>query len=128
MQNDRLYKKAYNDHKAKVNIPADMVSIYAAKEGQALASNVDYRQYLHQWSCFPDQNDVIQARKAYDLQSDVSASPGKKVSHGLVCGPLPCSGEHTHPYRGPLLQHYPKYMKHLFLLPHLIRVLIFIVK
>uniref|UniRef100_A0A452EKW5 Nebulin n=1 Tax=Capra hircus TaxID=9925 RepID=A0A452EKW5_CAPHI len=70
MQNDRLYKKAYNDHKAKITIPGDMVSINAAKEGQVLASDVDYRQYLHQWSCFPDQNDVIQARKAYDLQSD----------------------------------------------------------
>ncbi|XP_066202159.1 nebulin isoform X14 [Saccopteryx leptura] len=70
MQNDRLYKKAYNDHKAKISIPKDMVALSAAKEGQALASNVDYRQYLHQWSCFPDQNDVIHARKAYDLQSD----------------------------------------------------------
>ncbi|KAM5327171.1 nebulin isoform 16-T16 [Glossophaga mutica] len=70
MQNDRLYKKAYNDHKAKISIPGDMVSISSAKEGQALASNVDYRQYLHQWSCFPDQNDVIHARRAYDLQSD----------------------------------------------------------
>ncbi|XP_054198226.1 nebulin isoform X43 [Homo sapiens] len=70
MQNDRLYKKAYNDHKAKISIPVDMVSISAAKEGQALASDVDYRHYLHRWSCFPDQNDVIQARKAYDLQSD----------------------------------------------------------
>lgn len=72
MQNDRLYKKAYNDHKARISIPGDMVSINAAKEGQALASDVDYRHYLHHWSCFPDQNDVIQARKAYDLQSDVS--------------------------------------------------------
>uniref|UniRef100_A0A7N5P9R5 Nebulin n=1 Tax=Ailuropoda melanoleuca TaxID=9646 RepID=A0A7N5P9R5_AILME len=70
MQNDRLYKKAYNDHKARISIPVDMVSINAAKEGQALASDVDYRHYLHHWSCFPDQNDVIQARKAYDLQSD----------------------------------------------------------
>ncbi|KAM5268464.1 nebulin isoform 10-T10 [Hipposideros larvatus] len=70
MQNDRLYKKAYNDSKAKISIPGDMVSISAAKEGQALASNMDYRQYLHHWSCLPDQNDVIQARKAYDLQSD----------------------------------------------------------
>lgn len=76
MQNDRLYKKAYNDHKAKITIPVDMVSINAAKEGQALASDVDYRHYLHQWSCFPDQNDVIQARKAYDLQSDVSCCCG----------------------------------------------------
>ncbi|XP_056649837.1 nebulin isoform X27 [Monodelphis domestica] len=70
MQNDRLYKKAYNDNKAKISIPVNMVSISAAKEGQALVSDVDYRQYLHRWSCFPDQNDVIQARKAYDLQSD----------------------------------------------------------
>ncbi|XP_060034114.1 nebulin isoform X19 [Erinaceus europaeus] len=70
MQNDRLYKKAYNDNKAKISIPVDMVSISAAKEGQALASDIDYRQYLHRWACFPDQNDVIQARKAYDLQSD----------------------------------------------------------
>ncbi|XP_072468040.1 nebulin isoform X2 [Notamacropus eugenii] len=70
MQNDRLYKKAYNDNKAKITIPVNMVSISAAKEGQALASDVDYRHYFHHWSCFPDQNDVIQARKAYDLQSD----------------------------------------------------------
>lgn len=90
MQNDRLYKKAYNDHKAKISIPGDMVSINTAKEGQALASNMDYRQYLHQWSCFPDQNDVIHARRAYDLQSDVSVclwgvshSPGRKPSTAL---------------------------------------------
>uniref|UniRef100_A0A452HSJ4 Uncharacterized protein n=1 Tax=Gopherus agassizii TaxID=38772 RepID=A0A452HSJ4_9SAUR len=74
MQNDREYKKAYHSSKAKINIPVDMVSVYAAKEGQLLASDVDYRQYLHQWTCLPDQNDVIQARKAYDLQSDVSRS------------------------------------------------------
>uniref|UniRef100_A0A8C3IS65 Nebulin n=1 Tax=Chrysemys picta bellii TaxID=8478 RepID=A0A8C3IS65_CHRPI len=70
MQNDREYRKAYHNSKAKINIPVDMVSVYAAKEGQLLASDVDYRQYLHQWTCLPDQNDVIQARKAYDLQSD----------------------------------------------------------
>ncbi|XP_029766411.1 nebulin isoform X18 [Terrapene carolina triunguis] len=70
MQNDREYRKAYHNSKAKINIPVDMVSVYAAKEGQLIASDVDYRQYLHQWTCLPDQNDVIQARKAYDLQSD----------------------------------------------------------
>lgn len=74
MQNDREYRKAYHSSKAKINIPVDMVSVYAAKEGQLLASDVDYRQYLHQWTCLPDQNDVIQARKAYELQSDVSRS------------------------------------------------------
>uniref|UniRef100_A0A8C8Y5W3 Nebulin n=1 Tax=Panthera leo TaxID=9689 RepID=A0A8C8Y5W3_PANLE len=70
IQNDRLYKEDYHKTKAKINIPADMVSVLAAKHGQELVSDIDYRNYLHQWICHPDQNDVIQARKAYDLQSD----------------------------------------------------------
>uniref|UniRef100_A0A8C6YMV4 Nebulin n=1 Tax=Naja naja TaxID=35670 RepID=A0A8C6YMV4_NAJNA len=70
MQNDRLYKKAYHSSKAKITIPYEMVAIQAAKQGQALASDIDYHHYLHQWSCLPDQNDVIQAKKAYELQSD----------------------------------------------------------
>uniref|UniRef100_A0A2K6UMB1 Nebulin n=1 Tax=Saimiri boliviensis boliviensis TaxID=39432 RepID=A0A2K6UMB1_SAIBB len=70
IQNERLYKEDYHKTKAKINIPADMVSVLAAKEGQNLVSDIDYRNYLHQWTCHPDQNDVIQARKAYDLQSD----------------------------------------------------------
>lgn len=114
IQNDRLYKKAYNDSKAKISIPGDMVSISAAKEGQALASNMDYRQYLHHWSCLPDQNDVIQARKAYDLQSDVRVclhgehqpgclgggggsgySPGRKPSTALPGHSFQCLGKHN---------------------------------
>ncbi|CAH2305512.1 nebulin isoform X7 [Pelobates cultripes] len=70
IQNDREYKKLYEKIKSKITIPVDMVSIEAAKQGQSLASDVDYRHYLHQWTCHPDQNDCIQARKAYDLQSD----------------------------------------------------------
>ncbi|XP_059961939.1 nebulin [Mesoplodon densirostris] len=70
IQNDRLYKQHYHKTKANINIPPDMVSVLVAKEGQALVSDTDYRNYLHQWTCHPDQNDVIQARKAYDLQSD----------------------------------------------------------
>ncbi|XP_054063819.1 nebulin isoform X26 [Rissa tridactyla] len=70
LQNDRIYRKAYHDSKAQVHIPVDAMSVQAAKECQTLVSDVDYRQYLHQWTCLPDQNDVIHARKAYDLQSD----------------------------------------------------------
>uniref|UniRef100_G1LQ45 Nebulin n=1 Tax=Ailuropoda melanoleuca TaxID=9646 RepID=G1LQ45_AILME len=70
IQNDRLYKEDYHRTKARINIPADMVSVLAAKHGQELVSDIDYRNYLHRWICHPDQNDVIQARKAYDLQSD----------------------------------------------------------
>ncbi|XP_074885147.1 nebulin isoform X24 [Buteo buteo] len=71
LQNDRIYRKAYHDSKAQIHIPVDAMSVQAAKECQNLVSDVDYRQYFHQWTCLPDQNDVIHARKAYDLQSDV---------------------------------------------------------
>ncbi|XP_040533027.1 nebulin isoform X12 [Gallus gallus] len=70
LQNDRIYRKAYNDSKAHIHMPVDAMSLQAAKECQTLVSDVDYRHYLHQWTCLPDQNDVMHARKAYDLQSD----------------------------------------------------------
>uniref|UniRef100_A0A8C6JSR9 Uncharacterized protein n=1 Tax=Melopsittacus undulatus TaxID=13146 RepID=A0A8C6JSR9_MELUD len=70
LQNDRIYRKAYHDSKSQVHIPVNAMSVQAAKDCQALVSDIDYRQYLHQWTCLPDQNDVIHARKAYDLQSD----------------------------------------------------------
>lgn len=79
LQNDRIYRKAYNDSKAHIHMPVDAMSLQAAKECQTLVSDVDYRHYLHQWTCLPDQNDVMHARKAYDLQSDVSESNCRKA-------------------------------------------------
>lgn len=48
-----------------------MISHVVAKKCQDILSDVLYRTYLHQWTCHPDQNDAIRARKANEILSDV---------------------------------------------------------
>uniref|UniRef100_A0A2I3H853 Nebulin n=1 Tax=Nomascus leucogenys TaxID=61853 RepID=A0A2I3H853_NOMLE len=110
IQNERLYKEDYHKTKAKINIPADMVSVLAAKQGQTLVSDIDYRNYLHQWMCHPDQNDVIQARKAYDLQSDNVYKADLEWLRGIGWIPLD-SVDHVRVTRNQEMMNQIKYKK-----------------
>ena len=49
-----------------------MLPITHAKKSQAIASDVDYKHLLHDYSYPPDSVNVDLAKKAYALQSDVS--------------------------------------------------------
>lgn len=65
------YKKGSKETQSKCHLPLDMMNFSHAKKAQALASDLDYRKKLHDYTVLPDDITVQQAKKAYQLQSDV---------------------------------------------------------
>lgn len=67
----RVYQKDYHQTKTKTHLPPDIIANQVAKRCQDMLSDVLYRTYLHQWTCHPEQEDAIRARKTNEILSDV---------------------------------------------------------
>lgn len=65
------YKKGSKEGQAQFSLPHDMINFSHAKKAQALASDLEYRTKLHEYTVMPDDIKVQQAKKAYSLQSEV---------------------------------------------------------
>ncbi|XP_057633652.1 nebulin-related-anchoring protein isoform X1 [Chionomys nivalis] len=65
------YKKGFEESKTHFHLPMDMVNLRHAKKAQALASDLDYRKKLHEYTVLPEDMRTQWARKAYGLQSEL---------------------------------------------------------
>ncbi|KAM3592408.1 uncharacterized protein V6R79_018167 [Siganus canaliculatus] len=70
MSSDIEYKKGSKELQASYSLPHDMINLSHAKKAQALASDLEYRTKLHDYTVMPDDIKVQQAKKAYSLQSE----------------------------------------------------------
>ncbi|XP_029567351.1 nebulin isoform X24 [Salmo trutta] len=81
----RDYQKEYNINKIKNHIPADIIPNVVAKRSQDMLSDVLYRTYLHNWTCHPEQEDAIRARKNNEILSDVYYKDDLNWMKGIGC-------------------------------------------
>nr|XP_001495932.2 nebulin-related-anchoring protein isoform X10 [Equus caballus] len=71
MSSEVEYKKGFEKSKTHFHLPMDMVNIRHAKKAQALASDLDYRKKLHEYTVLPEDMKTQWAKKAYGLQSEL---------------------------------------------------------
>ncbi|XP_058527607.1 nebulin-related-anchoring protein isoform X4 [Ochotona princeps] len=71
MSSEVEYKKGFEESKTHFQLPMDMVNISHAKKAQALASDLDYRKKLHEYTVLPEDMKTQWAKKAYRLQSEL---------------------------------------------------------
>ncbi|KAL4613004.1 nebulin-related-anchoring protein isoform X2 [Arapaima gigas] len=72
LQSSHQYKKQSQEERSHYQLPADQPQFLQARKSQAQASDLRYRQRLHQYTCDPEQLSVKHAKRAQGLQSDVS--------------------------------------------------------
>ncbi|XP_069844147.1 nebulin-related-anchoring protein isoform X2 [Dipodomys merriami] len=71
MSSEVEYKKGFEESKTHFHLPMDMMNIRHAKKAQALASDLDYRKKLHEYTVLPEDMKTQWAKKAYGLQSEL---------------------------------------------------------
>ncbi|NWH22809.1 NRAP protein, partial [Grus americana] len=71
MSSEIAYKKDFEESKTHFHLPMDMLNLRHAKKAQALASDLDYRKRLHEYTVVPEDMKTKWAKKAYGLQSDL---------------------------------------------------------
>ncbi|XP_028629301.1 nebulin-related-anchoring protein [Grammomys surdaster] len=71
MSSEVEYKKGFEESKTHFHLPMDMVNLRHAKKAQALASDLDYRKKLHDYTVLPEDIRTQWAKKAYGLQSEL---------------------------------------------------------
>lgn len=74
LQSELQYRNDYALNMAQFQSHLNQPGFLHAKRSQQLASSVNYRQPLHQYTCDPEQLNVKHAKQAYQLQSDVSVA------------------------------------------------------
>uniref|UniRef100_A0A673AHS4 Nebulin-related anchoring protein n=1 Tax=Sphaeramia orbicularis TaxID=375764 RepID=A0A673AHS4_9TELE len=72
LQSNLEYKRQSKEERANYKIHADQPQFLQAKKSQAQASDLTYRNKLHDYTCDPEQLNVKHAKQAYKLQSDVN--------------------------------------------------------
>uniref|UniRef100_A0A3B4B4G4 LIM zinc-binding domain-containing protein n=1 Tax=Periophthalmus magnuspinnatus TaxID=409849 RepID=A0A3B4B4G4_9GOBI len=70
LQSNLEYTRQSKEGHSQYKIHADQPEFLLAKKSQAQASDVVYRQKLHDYTCDPEQLNVKHAKEAYKLQSD----------------------------------------------------------
>ncbi|XP_069719360.1 nebulin-related-anchoring protein isoform X2 [Phaenicophaeus curvirostris] len=83
LQSDNQYRSGYAQNRAQFHSQLNQPGFLHAKRSQRLASNVNYRQPLHQYTCDPEQLNVKHAKEAYKLQSDVKYKADLNWLRGL---------------------------------------------
>lgn len=68
----------------------DMINLEHAKKAQALASDLDYRKKLHEYTVVPEDLKTQWAKKAYGLQSEVGTKVLISLSMLTVCSQGRC--------------------------------------